>query len=82
MLHVKWVKDKWEKKNKAGSIVEKQRCNFKFRGQRSSHERPAFKKYLKGMSFPSRGDSRCKGPEVGTSMLYSWNTKEVSELEQ
>lgn len=28
-----------------------------------------------GESFPSRGISRCKGPEVGMSLACSWGNK-------
>lgn len=41
-------------------------------------------KALWGKSVPSRGDSRCKGPETGLSLVYSRNSEKgrVSEGEK
>lgn len=32
-----------------------------------------------GSSFPRRGKSKCKGPEVSMSLAYSWGNKKTGE---
>lgn len=47
-------------------------CNFKSSGQRSFLEKRTFKKIPKeylGKTFPGRGNSKCKGPEVEINLF-------------